>query len=110
MKGFSTLIYLNVHNCVFVIYSVLNDKLLLLINCMNVECIFLIMVMDFYLQLNKQVSSSEINIVIQNIFCLGAPVSGNDKGSHCIRFKYPSYVQDIMGDVFSLGFGPFRFA
>jgi len=25
-----------------------------------------------------------------------------------IRFKYPSYVQDIMGDVFSLGFGPFR--
>ena len=24
------------------------------------------------------------------------------------KFKYPSYVQDIMGDVFSLGFGPFR--
>eukprot|EP01029_Cantina_marsupialis_P008699 TRINITY_DN2047_c0_g1_i2.p1 TRINITY_DN2047_c0_g1~~TRINITY_DN2047_c0_g1_i2.p1 ORF type:complete len:570 (+),score=168.45 TRINITY_DN2047_c0_g1_i2:131-1840(+) len=24
------------------------------------------------------------------------------------RFKYPSYVQDIMGDVFSLGFGPYR--
>lgn len=24
------------------------------------------------------------------------------------RFRYPSYVQDIMGDVFSLGFGPFR--
>ncbi|RHZ33343.1 hypothetical protein DYB26_014520 [Aphanomyces astaci] len=23
-------------------------------------------------------------------------------------FKYPSYVQDIMGDIFSLGFGPFR--
>ncbi|KAI9220733.1 urocanate hydratase [Blastocladiella britannica] len=23
-------------------------------------------------------------------------------------FKYPSYVQDIMGDMFSLGFGPFR--
>ena len=23
-------------------------------------------------------------------------------------FRYPSYVQDIMGDVFSLGFGPFR--
>lgn len=23
-------------------------------------------------------------------------------------FKYPSYVQAIMGDVFSLGFGPFR--
>lgn len=25
-----------------------------------------------------------------------------------IDFKYPSYVQDIMGDIFSLGFGPFR--
>ena len=23
-------------------------------------------------------------------------------------FRYPSYVQDIMGDVFSMGFGPFR--
>ena len=25
-----------------------------------------------------------------------------------LRFRYPSYVQDIMGDIFSLGFGPFR--
>jgi len=24
------------------------------------------------------------------------------------RFMYPSYVEDIMGDIFSLGFGPFR--
>ena len=24
------------------------------------------------------------------------------------RFVYPSYVEDIMGDIFSLGFGPFR--
>jgi len=24
------------------------------------------------------------------------------------QFKYPSYVEDIMGDIFSLGFGPFR--
>eukprot|EP00041_Stephanoeca_diplocostata_P028142 m.787861 g.787861 ORF g.787861 m.787861 type:complete len:1143 (-) comp23309_c1_seq2:1400-4828(-) len=24
------------------------------------------------------------------------------------RFRYPSYVEDIMGDIFSLGFGPFR--
>jgi urocanate hydratase len=24
------------------------------------------------------------------------------------RFIYPSYVEDIMGDIFSLGFGPFR--
>jgi urocanate hydratase len=23
-------------------------------------------------------------------------------------FKYPSYFQDIMGDIFSMGFGPFR--
>ncbi|CAF1123290.1 unnamed protein product [Rotaria sordida] len=37
----------------------------------------------------------------------GAPIGG-DEGSGCIRFKYPSYVQDIMGDIFSLGFGPFR--
>lgn len=25
-----------------------------------------------------------------------------------LKFLYPSYVQDIMGDIFSLGFGPFR--
>ncbi|CAL8074303.1 unnamed protein product [Calicophoron daubneyi] len=24
------------------------------------------------------------------------------------KFRYPSYVEDIMGDVFSMGFGPFR--
>ena len=24
------------------------------------------------------------------------------------EFRYPSYVQHIMGDIFSLGFGPFR--
>ncbi len=24
------------------------------------------------------------------------------------RFRYPSYIQDVLGDVFSLGFGPFR--
>lgn len=23
-------------------------------------------------------------------------------------FRYPSYVEDIMGDIFALGFGPFR--
>eukprot|EP01133_Synstelium_polycarpum_P010212 gene10212-11898_t len=32
-----------------------------------------------------------------------APIMKNDK-----EFLYPSYVQDIMGDIFSLGFGPFR--
>lgn len=30
------------------------------------------------------------------------------KGGGANEFKYPSYVQHIMGDVFSLGFGPFR--
>ena len=25
-----------------------------------------------------------------------------------IEFRYPSYVEDVMGDIFSLGFGPFR--
>jgi len=30
---------------------------------------------------------------------------GDESG---IEFRYPSYVQDIMGDIFSLGFGPFR--
>lgn len=29
----------------------------------------------------------------------------NEKGT---GFTYPSYVEDIMGDIFSLGFGPFR--
>ncbi|KAH9416808.1 Urocanate hydratase [Dermatophagoides pteronyssinus] len=47
-----------------------------------------------------------------NAFLLEAYRSGADlnpmKTSYGIRFKYPSYVQDIMGDVFSLGFGPFR--
>uniref|UniRef100_A0A914CBB4 Urocanate hydratase n=1 Tax=Acrobeloides nanus TaxID=290746 RepID=A0A914CBB4_9BILA len=32
-----------------------------------------------------------------------APNAKDDKS-----FKYPSYMQDIMGDIFSLGFGPFR--
>lgn len=30
----------------------------------------------------------------------------SDDGIH--KFKYPSYVEDIMGDIFELGFGPFR--
>ncbi len=47
-------------------------------------------------------------ISFMKIILLGASVGGNDD-KHCIRFKYPSYVQDIMGDIFSLGFGPFRF-
>ena len=30
------------------------------------------------------------------------------QGEGSTLFRYPSYVQDIMGDIFSLGFGPFR--
>uniref|UniRef100_A0A914XKY5 Urocanate hydratase n=1 Tax=Plectus sambesii TaxID=2011161 RepID=A0A914XKY5_9BILA len=46
-----------------------------------------------------------------NAFLLECQRAGADvkqPGSDDIRFKYPSYVQDIMGDVFSMGFGPFR--
>ncbi|ETO12443.1 hypothetical protein RFI_24934 [Reticulomyxa filosa] len=35
----------------------------------------------------------------------GADVMNPDNNK---LFRYPSYVQDIMGDIFSLGFGPFR--
>ena len=44
-----------------------------------------------------------------NSFLLEASRAGADlrvEGSE--GFRYPSYVQDIMGDIFSLGFGPFR--
>jgi len=37
----------------------------------------------------------------------GADVSAKDDPTG-LKFRYPSYVQDIMGDIFSLGFGPFR--
>lgn len=37
----------------------------------------------------------------------GAVVTKEDDNTANI-FRYPSYVQDIMGDIFSLGFGPFR--
>ncbi|OQV25186.1 Urocanate hydratase [Hypsibius exemplaris] len=45
-----------------------------------------------------------------NAFLLEAGRAGADvyKNSSKGTFTYPSYVQDIMGDVFSLGFGPFR--
>lgn len=36
----------------------------------------------------------------------------NNKTSDALsrtKFKYPSYMQDVMGDIFSLGFGPFRY-
>ena len=47
-----------------------------------------------------------------NAFLLEASRAGADVGAEQtpagLTFKYPSYVQHIMGDIFSLGFGPFR--
>lgn len=46
-----------------------------------------------------------------NAFLLEASRAGADvvkAGAARGIFKYPSYVQDIMGDIFSMGFGPFR--
>jgi len=49
-----------------------------------------------------------------NAFLLESRRAGADVGkpgaekSTDATFRYPSYVQDIMGDIFSLGFGPFR--
>lgn len=49
-----------------------------------------------------------------NCFLLEASRAGADVLDHNSSsslnnsFKYPSYVQHIMGDIFSLGFGPFR--
>eukprot|EP01080_Neovahlkampfia_damariscottae_P005770 gene5770-9591_t len=45
-----------------------------------------------------------------NSFLLEAGRAGADifDEKQISGFKYPSYVQDIMGDIFSLGFGPFR--
>ena len=45
-----------------------------------------------------------------NAFLLQASRAGADilDDSKPSGFRYPSYVEDIMGDIFSLGFGPFR--
>eukprot|EP01028_Stygiella_incarcerata_P012781 TRINITY_DN80450_c0_g1_i1.p1 TRINITY_DN80450_c0_g1~~TRINITY_DN80450_c0_g1_i1.p1 ORF type:complete len:683 (-),score=184.62 TRINITY_DN80450_c0_g1_i1:189-2237(-) len=44
-----------------------------------------------------------------NSFLLQASRAGADvMNPSGTGFKYPSYVEDIMGDIFSLGFGPFR--
>ncbi|KAI9333984.1 urocanate hydratase [Obelidium mucronatum] len=43
-----------------------------------------------------------------NAFLLEAGRAGAQVFKEPGVFKYPSYVQDIMGDIFSLGFGPFR--
>ncbi|XP_049571695.1 urocanate hydratase isoform X2 [Orcinus orca] len=46
-----------------------------------------------------------------NAFLLEAQRAGADvgkTGANRTEFRYPSYVQHIMGDIFSQGFGPFR--
>lgn len=43
-----------------------------------------------------------------NAFLYESQRAGADIMKDEVSFKYPSYVQDIMGDIFSLGFGPFR--
>lgn len=43
-----------------------------------------------------------------NAFLYESKVAGAEIMKDDTNFKYPSYVQDIMGDIFSLGFGPFR--
>ncbi|ORZ34555.1 Urocanase [Catenaria anguillulae PL171] len=42
------------------------------------------------------------------LFLLESGRAGADIFKPDGSFKYPSYVEDIMGDIFSLGFGPFR--
>ncbi|XP_021950327.1 urocanate hydratase [Folsomia candida] len=74
----------------------------------------------YYVQLSLRRQIVAINTLVEktgmkfwdygNAFLLeakraGAPVEHPDDTS---RFIYPSYVEDIMGDIFSLGFGPFR--
>jgi len=46
-----------------------------------------------------------------NAFLLEASRAGADvmkSADAADGYKYPTYVQDIMGDIFSLGFGPYR--
>eukprot|EP01084_Bolivina_argentea_P287430 493203_1 len=43
-----------------------------------------------------------------NCFLLESQRAGADIMANKYKFKYPSYVEDIMGNIFSLGFGPFR--
>lgn len=51
------------------------------------------------------------NAFLVEAFRAGANIMMDDSGRSADnggQFRYPSYVQDIMGDIFSLGFGPFR--
>ncbi len=47
----------------------------------------------------------KLNICVS---CAGANVQKEGDTTGTV-FRFPSYVQHIMGDIFSLGFGPFRF-
>ncbi|XP_059143399.1 urocanate hydratase-like isoform X2 [Physella acuta] len=62
--------------------------------------------------INKLASRGMFFFDYGNAFLLEASRAGADVGRtdglHGTKFRYPSYVQDIMGDIFSLGFGPFR--
>ena len=46
--------------------------------------------------------------VIDPSFKAKAAARGSKITDANVTFKYPSYVQEFMGDIFSLGFGPFR--
>ncbi len=48
------------------------------------------------------------NAFLHEAAAAGADVQARDGRTGVGAFRYPSYVQDIMGDIFSLGFGPFR--
>eukprot|EP00002_Diphylleia_rotans_P016291 TRINITY_DN3171_c0_g1_i4.p1 TRINITY_DN3171_c0_g1~~TRINITY_DN3171_c0_g1_i4.p1 ORF type:complete len:494 (-),score=87.03 TRINITY_DN3171_c0_g1_i4:983-2464(-) len=58
--------------------------------------------------INKLVSKGMKFWDYGNSFLLEASRAGADIMKDRDSFKYPSYVEDIMGDIFSLGFGPFR--
>jgi urocanate hydratase len=64
------------------------------------------------LAINKLAASGMFFWDYGNAFLLEASRAGADVLStdSCDKsmFRYPSYVQHIMGDIFSLGFGPFR--
>lgn len=48
------------------------------------------------------------NAFLHEASAAGADLKARDGRTGVGAFRYPSYVQDIMGDIFSLGFGPFR--
>ncbi|GKT33025.1 Probable urocanate hydratase [Aduncisulcus paluster] len=66
--------------------------------------------------INKVVSAKKVSVFFDygNSFLAsaahaGAEVFSDEPGSkELLKFRYRSYVELIMGDIFSLGFGPFR--